>query len=248
MTPVLLLRTGLANSSGQVGRNLSIHPATACVAQFDESVRGFDAIPQSYAIEEFHDEGILFEGAFAPLDIGAASIPLVGRRFMEVVEGYDRLACFGFMIEDTSRGRVRVGAGWKPLLTYVLNDHDVARMKRGMEILMRIFMAAGARSILPNVNGFDEITDLEGMNRFRQTKLTARDFEITAYHPLGTARMGRDARHSVVGPSHETHDVPGLFVVDGSAVPSSLAVNPQLTIMAMATRAAPFVSQSLERA
>jgi choline dehydrogenase-like flavoprotein len=248
MTPVLLLRTGLANSSGQVGRNLSIHPATAAVAQFDESVRGFDAIPQGYAIEEFHDEGILYEGAFAPLDIGAASIPIIGPRFMELVEGYDRLAAFGFMIEDTSRGRVRSGAGWRPFLTYVLNDHDVARMKRGMEILVRIFLAAGAKSILPNVNGFDEISDVRGLDRFRAAKLTARDFEITAYHPLGTARMGRDPRHSVVGPTHETHDVPGLFVVDGSAVPSSLAVNPQLTIMAMATRAAPFVAQSIERA
>ena len=247
MTPVLLLRTGLANSSGEVGRNLSIHPATASVAHFDDSVRGFDAIPQGYAIEEFHDEGILYEGAFAPLDIGAASIPLVGPRFMELVEQYDRLACFGFMIEDTSRGRVRA-SGWRPLLTYRLNDHDVARMKRGMEILIRIFLAAGARSVLPNVNGFDEITDSAGLSRFRNAKLTARDFEITAYHPLGTARMGRDAKKSVVGPTHETHDVPGLFIVDGSAVPSSLAVNPQLTIMAMATRAAAFVSQSAERA
>jgi choline dehydrogenase-like flavoprotein len=133
-------------------------------------------------------------------------------------------------------------------LTYVLNHHDLARMKRGMEILMRVFLAAGARSILPNVNGFDEISDAEGIMRFRRTKLTARDFEITAYHPLGTARMGRDARNSVIGPSHETHDVPGLFVIDGSAVPSSLAVNPQLTIMALATRAAPFVSRAVERA
>jgi choline dehydrogenase-like flavoprotein len=58
--------------------------------------------------------------------------------------------------------------------------------------------------------------------------------------------MGCDPARSVVGPTHESHDVRRLFICDGSAVPSSLAVNPQLTIMAMATRAAEFVSRAAE--
>ena len=66
----------------------------------------------------------------------------------------------------------------------------------------------------------------------------ARDFELSDYHPLGTARMGMDPRRSVVGPDHQAHDLPGMYIVDGSAVPSSLAVNPQVTIMALASRAA----------
>jgi choline dehydrogenase-like flavoprotein len=49
--------------------------------------------------------------------------------------------------------------------------------------------------------------------------------------------MGRDRRSSVVNLDHETHDVPGLYIVDGSTVPGPLGVNPQLTIMAMAARA-----------
>ena len=57
-----------------------------CWRSFDETLDGGNAIPQGYAIEEFHDEGILFEGAFAPLDIGAASFTMIGPRFVELLE------------------------------------------------------------------------------------------------------------------------------------------------------------------
>jgi choline dehydrogenase-like flavoprotein len=57
--------------------------------------------------------------------------------------------------------------------------------------------------------------------------------------------MGADPRTSVVGLDHQMHDVPGLYVVDGSTVPSALGVNPQLTIMAMATRAAEKIAEAI---
>ncbi|HKA87263.1 MAG TPA: GMC family oxidoreductase N-terminal domain-containing protein [Haliangiales bacterium] len=243
-TPVLLLDNGLARVSGQLGRNLSIHPATAAMAWYDRPLSGYRGIPQGYAIEEFHEEGILFEGATTPLDLGAASLPILGRRFVDLVESFDRVAMFGYMIEDTSRGRVYSRNG-RPLITYVLNDHDVARVKRGMEILARVFFAGGARSVAPLVHGFDELRGEDDLRRFRAAKLTARDFDLTAYHPLGTCRMGPDPRSSVVSPDHAVWDAPGLYVVDGSAVPSSLAVNPQVTIMALATRAAGRIAERL---
>jgi choline dehydrogenase-like flavoprotein len=173
-----------------------------------------------------------------------ATVPFVGPRLIELAERFDRVAMFGFMIEDTSRGRVRSVRG-QPLISYVLNDHDVARLKRGVEILARVFLAAGATSVLPLVHGFDELRSERDLGRLRRAKLRARDFEPSAYHPLGTARMGVDPRRSVVGPDFQAHDVPGLFITDGAVMPSSLAVNPQLTIMAMATRAAESIAEAL---
>jgi len=245
MTPLLLEASGVGTSSGQLGRNLSIHPALAVMALFDEKIDGGSAIPQGYAIEHFHDEGILFEGAFAPLDLAAASFTMIGPRFVELVEAYDRIACFGVMIEDVSRGRVRRGPGGRPLITYSLVDHDVARLKRAVEILGRVYFAAGARTVIPLVHGFDELASPADLERLRRAKLRARDFELSAYHPLGTARMGRDARTSVVGADHQVHDTPGCYVVDGSVVPTSPAVNPQVTIMTLATRAAGEIGRSL---
>jgi choline dehydrogenase-like flavoprotein len=245
LTPLLRLRSGLGWVSPHLGRNLTIHPAIGVMALFDERIDGANAIPQAHAIEEFHDEGMLFEGVFTPLDIGAASYPVIGPRLIEVLEQYDRLACFGVMIEDSSRGRVRPGPGGRPLITYWLNDHDVARLKRGVEILARVYLAAGSRRILSMVHGVGEITDEADVARLRQRAVSARDFEITAFHPLGTARLGRSPATGVIGPDHQVHGVSGLYVVDGSALPGSPAVNPQLTIMALATRAAEQIAARL---
>jgi choline dehydrogenase-like flavoprotein len=243
LTPLLLQRQRLANSSGQVGRNLSIHPAMGVVALMPDSIRGYACIPQGYCIEEFHDQGLMFEGAFVPPDFAAASLTLVGPRFTEVMEALDRVAYFGFMIEDTSRGRVLPGLAGRPLVSYFLNRHDVAALKRGAEILCRIYLAAGASGVFPMISGFEEIHDLRDLQRLRRARLGATSFELTAHHPLGTCRMGADPRRSVVGPENECHDLPGLFISDGSAVPSALGVNPQVTIMALATRAARFVAR-----
>ena len=69
---------------------------------------------------------------------------------------------------------------------------------------------------------------------------------LTSYHPLGTCKIGRDPKTSVVGLDHEAHDVPGLFIVDGSTVPGPLGVNPQITIMALATRVGERLADSLQ--
>jgi choline dehydrogenase-like flavoprotein len=90
-----------------------------------------------------------------------------------------------------------------------------------------------------------KIENLDDLAKYRKRELAASDFVWTVFHPLGTAQMGHDPRRSVVSFDHETHDVQSLFIVDGSTVPGPTAVNPQLTIMAMADRAAGRIGQRL---
>jgi len=84
-----------------------------------------------------------------------------------------------------------------------------------------------------------------GLDAFRKRELSASDIVLVSYHPLGTCQMGTDPKASVVGLDHQVHDLPGLFIVDGSAVRGPLGVNPQLTIMALAARAADQISPLL---
>ncbi len=247
-TPALLLKLGLANSSGMVGKGLTMHPCSAAWAYFDEPIRGWDGVPQGYGIDEFSKEGIRFEGGFMPIDISAPTLPAIGDEWTRFVDRYDRMASFGYMIADSSRGRVVLGPKGEPEMIYVMNDHDRRRILRGQTLLARLYMAAGSDYVLPGIQGVGplrSLRDVEELERISDS-IGAHRLDLAAFHPLGTCRMGKDPRRSVVGPDNQTHDVPGLFVVDGSTVNGPLGVNPQVTIMAMSERAAGFVERSLE--
>lgn len=247
MTPVLLEQSGLAGCSGQLGRNLSIHPASAAIGVFGESINASRTVPQGYAIDEFAEEGLYFEGGTTPLDLTAASLAGFGPSYTALMEKFDSTFGFGFMVKDTSTGRVRSGAGGLPRMSYWLNEVDRAKLQRGFGILSRVYFAAGAKEVRVPVRGFERLRSLLDVERLERARVPVRHMDLTAYHPLGTARMGVDPLKAVVDATHETHDVTNLFVCDGAAVPSSLGVNPQLTIMAMSLRAAEFVDRRLER-
>ncbi len=246
MTPLLLRKNRLCMESGWLGRNLSIHPASKVVALFDETIDMVtSSIPQSYSIDEFADEGIMFEGGSVPPASAALGMWSLGEDFVRTMDDYRNLALFGFMVQDHSRGRVLPGRKGSPLIFYSLNDFDTRRMQRGIEILTEVFLAAGARRVYPFVKGQYEVSSPQDLDRLRARRLRPGDFEVSSYHPLGTCRIGTDPQRSCLRPDHRAWNVDALYVVDGSAIPSSLGVNPQLTIMAMALRAAELIDQRL---
>ncbi|HEY8088822.1 MAG TPA: GMC family oxidoreductase, partial [Polyangiaceae bacterium] len=232
-------------SSPALGKNLSIHPVAKTMALFDEAIDMAHGIPQGYSIDELEHEGIMFEGGSVPLELLAVSIPWVGDRLVDLMAQYRQLALFGFLIEDTSRGEVRPGARGSPLIVYNVNRRDTQRLQRATATLCEVFLAAGAKRVYPLIPGMEELTTLEEVRQLRAMSLAPSAFDLTAYHPLGTCRMGTDPKNSVVGPDFETHEVESLFVADGSVVPSALGVNPQMTIRAMALRAGEIVDRRL---
>jgi choline dehydrogenase-like flavoprotein len=235
-TPLLLKRNRLGGESGQLGRNLAIHPATAVRALFDEEIDMARGVPQSYFVDEFAADRIMFEGAAGPPDYLAMSLPFSRDRQREVMLRYRNLSQFGLMVSDTSRGSVRPRAG-RPQIRYDLNAEDAAAFKRGIELLTELYWAAGAKAVYPPVAGIDELR--EGDSRaLRERELRPRDLTLMAFHPLGTARADARPQHGVVDAELKLHGVEGLYVADASVVPSSLGVNPQITIMALATRLA----------
>jgi hypothetical protein len=243
-TPLLLARQRLGVGSGWLGKNLSIHPAAGCLGELDELVQCFKGIPQGYSIEDHLDEGILYEGSMIPLEMTMTMTQLIGPELVRLAESFDHVSGFGFVVEDSSRGSVSEAFG-QPLIKYWLGDGDIARIKRGIDVVAQVYFAAGARTVHTPIHGFDRFRSPDDLVAFRRATLRATDLDLSAYHPLGTARMGRDPATSVVNQDNQVHDTPGLYVVDGASVPGALGVNPQVTIMALATRAAENIAAAL---
>ncbi|MBN2493619.1 MAG: GMC family oxidoreductase [Deltaproteobacteria bacterium] len=245
LTPPLLMRSGLCTRGGQLGRNLSIHPSSAVFAVMDEEVRGWEGIPQSYAVTEFIGQGITMEGGFPRLEFATLLLPAQGRAFMDLMARFERVAVFGFMLRDDARGRVFRGPGSLPIIRYDFSPVDRYRIKRARELLCRIFLAAGARQVYSGIPGAPPIEGQPDLDRFIRTDVPIERMEFAAFHPLGTARLGTSAKNSVTAHDHQAHELPGLYIVDGSSVPTPLGVNPQVTIMALATRAAELIAEQV---
>ncbi|MFN9810101.1 MAG: GMC family oxidoreductase [Deltaproteobacteria bacterium] len=169
----------------------------------------------------------------------------LGDRLMEFVNGLTHAATFGVLIADQGKGRVMADAQGTAAVLYNLTKEDIALFHKGVVKMGEICWAAGAKRVQPTYLGHHDYASRAEWKRFVAHTPAPGDLALTSYHPLGTCRMGTDPRTSVVDLDHETHDAKGLFLVDGSVVSGPLGVNPQLTIMAVATRAADRIAATL---
>jgi len=243
-TPMMLLRQGIGNGSGEVGKNLSLHPSAGFGGYFDERIDPEKYIPQGYMLDEFLRDGILVLAAQPVLNIAHMMFPFTGQRLMRAIDSLPHLALFGLLIRDKTRGRVWTDVKGNPAMTYNLLPEDVDLMHKALVRTGEMCLAAGARRLYTGLQGRDAISAAE-FDRFKSERISASDLALVSYHPLGTCKMGRDPKTSVVDLEHQVWDVPGLFIVDGSTVPGPPGVNPQVIIMAMATRAAERIAARL---
>src|SRR5260370_6130921 len=185
-TPVLLLKQGIGNASGHLGRNLSTHPSGGFSAIFDHEIRGHAHIPQGYACDEFLREGMLITAAQPDLNIAGAVLPFAGRRLMEILGRIDHLAYFALLIRDSKpNGRVWQDVGGLPAITYHIAPEDIERMHRAMIRTGEMCLAAGAKRLHPTTLKMRELSGIRDLNRFPKTKLSPSDVILTSYHPLG---------------------------------------------------------------
>jgi choline dehydrogenase-like flavoprotein len=235
-TPALLLRSRLCRTSGRLGRNFLCHPNSKVVGVFRDPVRAWEGTHQQWCVHDLLDEGLILATTFAPPSILASSLPLIGDDGLDLMRRIDRLMVGGVLVEDSESGRVRLGWGGEPLMQYDLRPRDLWLLRRGVALLAEIMFAGGAERVLtpffplPRLDGPDDI------RRIFSVPIRPQDLDVFTVHAMGTAHMGADPRRSVVDSYGEAHDVKGLFVNDASLFPTGLGVNPQITVMALATR------------
>lgn len=229
-TPRLLLHAGLANSSGQVGRNFMAHVATQVWGTFDAEMRMNKGFPASLISEDtLRPKDANFTGGYLTQSLGVVPVTfarqvargrgLWGKALVDYLDQYNHFAGVGangdclpydenFLeladeMDEFGVPRARVNFSY--------GENELRMSEHAAKLMTAAWAAAGAKDIWT--------------------------FERSA-HTIGTCRMGDDARANVVDGYGRSHDIANLWISDNSTFPAALAANPALTIMALAVRSA----------
>ena len=245
-TPRLLLNSasnlfpdGLANSSGQVGKNYMRHLTASVYAQFENPVhmnRG-ETMAGNIEDEAVNDPSRGFVGGYY-MQLLSLGVPFMaafldpgawGRGFTSFLESYDHLAGMWLVGEDMPQETNRVTLNHdevdqygQPVPNVHFDDHpnDLAMREHAYQAGEKVYDAVGAIR-------------------------TYRTPPYPATHNIGTARMSARPEDGVVNAFGQAHDVPNLFVSDASQFTTGAAANPTLTIVALAIRQAEYIAEQL---
>ena len=230
---------GLANSSGQVGRNYMRHMTGSVYAAFDKPVHMFRGTTMAGVIQDEagNDPGRGFVGGYE-METLSLGLPFMaafldpgawGRGFTRKMETYPNMAGMWLVGEDMPQesNRVTLHATEKdahglPIPNVHFDDHpnDIAMRSHAFRQGTAVYQAAGANEV----------------------------FETPPYpstHNLGTNRMSESPRDGVVNKWGQTHDIKNLFVSDGSQFTTGAAENPTLTIVTLAIRQADYIAEQM---
>ncbi len=246
-TPRLLLlsasnmyKDGLANSSGQVGRNYMRHLTGSVYGLFKQPVHMYRGTTMAGIIrdEAKHDTKRGFVGGYE-LETLALGVPFMaaflnpggwGADFTEYMENYTNLAGMWIVGEDMPRETNRITLNDKvkdkwgnavPNVHFDDHENDIAMREHAFRQGQRVYEAAGA------------------LKSFRTPP-------YPSTHNLGSCRMGASAKDSVCNSFGQTHDIKNLFISDGSQFTSGGAENPTLTIVSLAIRQAEYIGQQMK--
>jgi choline dehydrogenase-like flavoprotein len=233
-TPELLLRSGLGGR--QVGRNLHIHPACWVGARYEEEVRGWEGVMQSYYVDEWERERILLEATFTPLPFGGAWLLGSGREHQRAVLGFGHVGSIGVHLSDESAGRIGLARDGSLRASYALTDEDAGRLAFGIARAAEIHFAAGASEVYPNIARAPVLRPGD-LAQFEAASFRPSELRLEAFHPMGTARIGAPGE-GVCAADGSVRGVAGLYVADASLFPTSVGVNPMMTVIAFSKRVA----------
>lgn len=247
-TPRLLLNSsssiyadGMANSSGQVGKNYTRHVSAISLATFPKPVNMHRGIttPGTVFDEAGHDEKRSFAGGYLmeAISVGLPGVALImdpsgwGSDYASFIEKYAFMAGILLVGEEMPRSGNGVTLADKQKDQFGLPIPIIHVDEHAMSHDLRAHYYGRAEAIFEAV----------GANEVRHT------IPANAAHNMGTCRMSKKAADGVCNPWGQCHDVRNVFVTDGSLFPTSSAENPTLTIVALAIRQAEYIACRMSR-
>ena len=242
-TPVLLQESGFGG--GGVGRFLRLHPTTMVLGVHDRDIWGATGIPLSAVCDEHlrrDPNGYGFWIECPPMypAMAAAAVQGFGAVHRETMLRYRSCASLIALVRDgadldASNGDVTALKHGRTRIRYRLGAADARHLKAAIVAAARIQLASGAREVHTLHAKPVVVRSERALAAIDARAVGPNEVALFSAHVNGTCRMGTDTASSGTDPHGERRGAPGVFVADGSLLPTALGVNPQETIMALST-------------
>ncbi len=240
----LLLRSKLGGPL--VGRYVGFNVGSPITADFDEELYSYDGLQISHVLVPPPERGFVLETWFNPVVAQALAMPGWFEDHYRNMRRYAYMTAAGALVgTDRHRHRrVRVALTGGLDINFKPTQEELRRLIDGLKLIGRIYLAAGARRVMPTTLRYHEFRSEPELEQLDQYIKDGSDISLGTGHPQGGNALSRDPRKGVVDPSFRVHGFENLYVCDASVFPTTIGVNPQLTVMALADYAAPLITQT----
>lgn len=241
-TPALLLRSGVRGR--HVGRGFRSHPGAGVLGFYDDPVDLHRGATQGWSSRAWADRGYKLETLSLPLQMLAARMPGGGASLVARLARSRHVQHLVLGLNADAEGRIRAGFGERPVVSYRLGAADLERLREGLHLLARLHVAAGARELMPGLGGLPPVIPAEQADDILKVPLKPRNFLCILSHLFGGAPMAADPARGACDGQGRVFGTQGLVVACAAAIPTTLGVNPQHTIMALARMRAEEIAAS----
>jgi choline dehydrogenase-like flavoprotein len=235
----LLLRSGIGRGL-PVGQGFSANMGAPLTAEFDgEPIDAYDGLQISHYGQPGGDN-FVYETWFNPPASQALNMPGWFEDHTEAMRRYNHLMAVGVLVGTASNGRVRRALTGGPGVTFQPRSEDLATLARALKLLGKILFAADPKPkrLMLNTWQGDVFTSPADLDRLDAICQDPDYISLGTGHPQGGNVLSRDPKRGVVDEDFRVHGYDNLHVCDASVFPTSLTVNPQLTVMSLAHYAA----------
>jgi choline dehydrogenase-like flavoprotein len=246
----LLLQNGIAQETAGIG--LCLHPGIEVIGDFDYEIKGNQGIPMAYTVHDFgvtrdsdqtrkdynFDAGeFLIESIFLPLLQFSIALSASGiSEHRRLIERFNNYAMAGIVVRDDNIGRVTLTSTGRASVTYEPGEKELKILAKGVEVLGKMWFALGAKKIIVSHRSMSIVEDEADIPKIIDNILNdPKNLLLGSAHPQSGNKMGKNQADSVVDSDCKVHGFRNLFVCDASVFPTSVGVNPQITVMAVAS-------------
>ncbi|OGU75254.1 MAG: hypothetical protein A2V93_00925 [Ignavibacteria bacterium RBG_16_34_14] len=239
---ILLLKSKLGIEN--VGENLSFNVGSQLTAAYPYKIDSYDGLQISHYMKISPDTGYIMESWFNPPMFQSTAMPGWFEDHYNNMKRYDRLACVGILAGSESNAKVRVAGLTGREIDYTPTKKDFQTLLAGLELAGEIMLASGAESVMPNTFKYYEFRTNDEVKRLHEVIKDPSEITLGTGHPQGGNILSGSEEKGVVNPEFKVFGFNNLYICDASVFPTSIGVNPQLTVMGLADYAVQFIKEN----